>query len=147
VIADLPTRGDPSEEKLAALEAGNQWERKWAEAARETIAEKGHLAKALPVEVQVLSIGDLYLVGMGGEISCEIGLELKERLSDISLWTLGYSNLLRCYVASLEAHSEGGYEVEQSFIYSWTPEPRPLGLKPESVAVLIDAATELVRSV
>jgi len=145
-IADLPTRGDPSEAKLAALEAGNQWERKWAEAARKTIAEKGHLAATLPVEVQALRIGDLRLVGLGGEISCEIGLELKQRLPGVTLWTLGYSNLMRCYVASLEAHSEGGYEVEQSFLYSWTPEPRPLGLRPESVSVLVRECVDLVAS-
>ena len=63
------------------------------------------------------------------------------------MWTLGYSNLLRCYIASLQAHSEGGYEVERSFLYSLYPEPRPLGLKPESVEVLVGKAVELVGSV
>jgi len=109
-------------------------------------AEKGGLADTLPVEVQVFRIGGLYIIALGGEISCEIGLELKEKLSDLEVCTLGYSNLLRSYVASLGAHSEGGYEVETAFLYSLTPEPRPLGYTPESVAVLINKGIELARS-
>ena len=145
-LAQLPTRGTPSEQRLEQLAGGNQWEQMYAEAARKTIAEKGGLAEYLPVEVQGIRIGDLRIVAMGGEISVEIGLEVKRRLPELPVWTLGYSNLLRCYVASLGAHPEGGYEAETSFLYSWTPEPRPLGLKPESVAVLVDTAMEVVRS-
>ncbi len=144
-MAHLPTTGTPSEEVLAELEAGSEWERDYAAAARKTIAEKGGLPETLPVEVQVLNIGGLYLLGMSGEISCEIGLELKEKLSDLKVGTLGYSNLLRSYVASRAAHSEGGYEVETTFIYSPTPEPRPLGLKLESVEILVNKGVELAR--
>jgi len=36
---------------------------------------------------------------MGGEINAGIGLELKEKLPDMRVWALGYSNLLRCYAA------------------------------------------------
>jgi len=143
-IVDLPTRQQPTEAELQALEEGNQWERMWAEAARKTIAEKGGLAEALPVEVQVLRIGDLYIVGMGGEISCEIGLEIKDRLNHLRVCTLGYSNLLRCYVASDRSHPEGGYEVRDSFLYSWTPEPRPLGLRQGAARMLVDKALELI---
>ncbi len=146
-MADLPTRGDPTEEQLVALEGGNQWEQAWAAAVRKTIAEKGKLAEYLPIEVQVLNIGGVHLLAMGGEISCEIGLELKEKLADMKVWTLGYSNLPRCYVASQAAHAEGGYEVESSFIYPLAPEPRPLGLKPESVEILVNKGIELARSV
>ena len=144
-VAELPSRGTPTEQQLQELEAGGQWERAYAEAARKTIAEDGGLAETLPVEVQVLRIGDLYIVGLGGEVSCEIGLEIKAKLAGQRVCTLGYSNLLRCYVASLGAHPEGGYEVERSFLYSLHPGPRPLGLKPESVQVLVDRATGLVR--
>ncbi len=143
-LAELPSRGTPTGQQLQELEAGGQWEQAYAEAVRETIAEQGGLAETLPVEVQVLRIGDLCLVAFGGEVSCEIGLEIKAKLAGRTVWTLGYSNLLRCYVASLGAHAEGGYEVERSFLYSLHPGPRPLGLKPESVRVLVDSATGLV---
>lgn len=145
-VAELPTRGDPTDEELEALANGNEWERAWAEAVRETIAEKGGLAKAIPIEVQALRIGGLFIVGMGGEVSCEIGLQLKDELRDLKLCTLGYSNLLRCYVASSQAHSEGGYEVDRSFLYSVSPEPKPLGLSPDSVGVLIGKAIEVTRA-
>lgn len=146
VIAQLPTRGTPSEQRLAELAGGNKWEQMYAEAVRKTIAEKGGLSEYLPVEVQGIRIGDLRMVGMGGEVSVEIGLDVKRRLPELPVWTLGYSNLLRCYVASRDAHTEGGYEVETSFLYSWTPEPRPLGLKPESATILADAAAGLAES-
>ncbi len=144
-MAELPTRGGPAEEQLSAFEQGDKWQQAWAAAVRNIIAQKSKLAERMPVEVQVLNIGGLYLLGMGGEISCEIGLELKKKLSDLKLWTLGYSNLLRSYVASRAAHSEGGYEVETSFIYSLTPEPRPLGLKLESAEILVNKGVELAR--
>ncbi len=144
-IAELPARPPMTEDEFTALEQGNAWEQKWVEVARKTIAEKGGLAETLPVEVQVLTIGDLAIVGMGGEICSGIGEDVKTVLADRNVWTLGYSNLLRSYVASRGAHAEGGYEVRDSFVYSWTPEPRPLGLAPESVDVLVGAAVRLVN--
>ena len=88
-MAHLPTSGTPSEQTLQGLEAEGSWQKAYAEAARKTIAESGGLAETLPVEVQVLRIGELYIVGMGGEISVEIGLEIKERLPEKTVWTLG----------------------------------------------------------
>ncbi len=144
--ADMPTTGTPSEETLAELEHGSQWEQDYAAAARAVIAEKGGLAETLPIEVQVLRIGELFFICMGGEVSCEIGLELKEKLGGMKVWTLGYSNLLRSYVPSLQAYEEGGYEVERAFLYSIVPEPRPLGYTPDSVAVIVDKGIELVST-
>ncbi|MFW5868761.1 MAG: hypothetical protein ACOCX2_13140, partial [Armatimonadota bacterium] len=65
-LADLPAQGTPTEEQLAELEQGSDWERTYAEAARKAIAETGGLAEELPVEVQVLRIGTLCMVAMGG---------------------------------------------------------------------------------
>ncbi|MFP3903906.1 MAG: hypothetical protein ACLFWB_06640 [Armatimonadota bacterium] len=146
-MADLPARDPMDEDEMRALENGNKWEKKWAKAARKTIEEHGELATVLPVEVQALNIGGLIICAMGGEICVGNGLELKQQFPDTKLWTLGYSNLLRCYVASRGEHADGGYEVERSFLYSWTPQPRPLGLKPESVDVLIDTAVEQIQAV
>lgn len=143
----LPARDPMTEEEMQKLQAGNRWEQKWAEAAREVIDEEGGLARVLPVQVQALNIGGMAICGMGGEICSGNGLELKGRLDDVRLWTLGYSNLLRCYVASRGQHADGGYEVWRSFLYSWTPRPRPLGLKPESVDLLLDNAETQVRKV
>jgi len=145
-IAALPFRDPPTEDQLAAMEAGNKWQKTWAEAVRKTLADKGTLAEAMPVEVQALNIGGLRIVGIAGEACAGIALELKERLPDLTVMPLGYCNSLRSYIASRGQHAEGGYEVSSSFIYSTLPEPRPLGFRPESVDVLLDKATELVRS-
>jgi len=146
-IAELPYRDTPTDERLAAMETGNKWQKAWAEAVRQTIADKGALARTQPVEVQALNIGGLHVVAIAGEACVGIALELKQRLPDLTVLPLGYCNLLRSYIASRGEHAEGGYEVWSSFIYSIRPEPRPLGLKPESVDVLIGKAIELAQAV
>ncbi|MHB8993635.1 MAG: hypothetical protein ACYC63_00125 [Armatimonadota bacterium] len=146
-ILPLPARAEATEDELATLEQGDDWQKKYAAAVRAIKAEGRSLASELPMEVQALRLGDLTIVGMGGEVSCEIGLDIKRQLSGQKIWTLGYSNLLRCYVASYDAHAEGGYEPERSFLYSLVPEPRPLGLKPESATVLAAAGVRLAAQV
>ena len=64
-----------------------------------------------PTEVQVLRIGDVYIVGMNGEILVEYGLRIKRELPDMKMWVNGYSNRDLSYVANAAAFAEGGYEV------------------------------------
>jgi len=148
IIAQLPMIGDPTEEQLAHYEAGNEYGRGWAAWVRKTLAEKGKLTDYAPMEVQALRIGDVYLLGMSGEICVGVGLELKEKLPEVKLWTLGYSNLICTYFASRGEHAAGGYEVTSSFIYYTLPdEPLPLGFQPEAVDVVVDSGIELVRAI
>jgi len=145
-VIDLPTQGTPGEDVLAACEKGPHWQKAWVSAVRRTIAEKGRLADVMPVEVQALDIGGLCIVGLPGEIFCRIGLELKEKLPDRKLWTLGYANQQR-YVVSRDTHAESGSLFDPNFIYCLTPSPCPLGLKPESVDVILSKSLDLARAV
>lgn len=86
-----------------------------------------------PVEVQVLRIGDLYIVGLNGEILVEIGLHIKRELSDLKVWVNGYSNRDLSYVANAAAFDEGGYEVTAG----WTTA--------ETEEILVTKAVELTR--
>ena len=92
---------------------------------------KGEL---FPVEVQVLRIGDLYIVGLNGEILVEIGLHIKRELADLKVWVNGYSNRDLSYVPNAAAFGEGGYEVKAG----WTTA--------EAEDILVNKVVELTRS-
>ena len=114
----------------------------WALSVREALARHGALAESMPAAVQALDVGGLCIVGLPGEIFCQIGCELKRRLPDHRTWTLGYSNQ-QTYIVSRDTHSESGSLLDPNFIYCLTPEPCSLGFAPEAVDHIIDAVIGL----
>lgn len=64
----------------------------------------------LPVEVQVLGVGDVCLIGIQGEPVCELGLEMKWhspfRRAWVATYALGYTG----YVSPANFVIQGGYE-------------------------------------
>jgi hypothetical protein len=87
-----------------------------------------------PVEVHVLRIGDVYIVGLNGEILVEIGLHIKRELADLKMWVNGYSNRDLSYVADAASFAEGGYETHSA---SWTTA--------EAEGILVVRTIELTR--
>ncbi|NLJ36334.1 MAG: hypothetical protein GX358_08955 [candidate division WS1 bacterium] len=87
-----------------------------------------------PCEAQALRIGDIYMVGLNGEILVGIGLHIKRELADLTVWVNGYSNRDLSYVPDAASFDEGGYEVR----VSWTTA--------DAEEVLVSKAVELVRS-
>jgi len=87
-----------------------------------------------PVEVHVLRIGEVYIVGLNGEILVEIGLHIKRELSDLKMWVNGYSNRDLSYVADAASFAEGGYETHGA---SWTTA--------EAEGILVAKTIELTR--
>jgi len=65
-------------------------------------------------EVQVLRIGDLYIIGMNGEVCVDIGLRIKRELSDLTTWVNGYTNRRLAYIVTAKQMPEAGYEVKCS---------------------------------
>ena len=66
--------------------------------------------KSLTTEIQVLRIGDSYLLGLPGEILVEVGLEIKKRAGVQNLFLITLCNDAIGYVCHKEAYDEGGYE-------------------------------------
>jgi neutral ceramidase len=66
--------------------------------------------KHLTTEIQVLKIGDLYIVGLPGEVLVEVGLEIKKRTGLENLFVIALSNDTIGYVCHRQAYEEGGYE-------------------------------------
>ena len=61
-------------------------------------------------EIQVLRIGDIYILGLPGEVLVEVGLEIKKRAGLEKLFIVTLSNDAIGYVCHSEAYDEGGYE-------------------------------------
>ena len=61
-------------------------------------------------EIQVLRIGDIYILGLPGEVLVEVGLEIKKRAGLENLFIVTLSNDAIGYVCHSAAYDEGGYE-------------------------------------
>lgn len=62
-------------------------------------------------EIQVVKIGDCFLVGWPGEVFIEYGLELKEKAGDRLFVACLVNGELQGYIVTEDAVKEGGYEA------------------------------------
>lgn len=100
----------------------------------------GELEETIPLEVQVIRIGPLALVGAGGELFVELGLELKERAGLEYLMISCYTNDDVGYIPAAHSYQHGGYELEESFILH----NAPAVLGPEAGQGVVEAALHLI---
>ncbi len=145
----IPFGPQPSEEQVAQAERSESLiPRTWGEAVRRVWASGHKLPYQLPIEVQVVNIGGLYVVAMACETCVEVGLHIKEMLGERTVMTLGYTNGAWDYFAPEEAHTEPGYErgyeVYGSFQDTIWPWVQPLGLSVDSETILLRAIKEMV---
>jgi len=61
-------------------------------------------------EIQVLRLGDIYILGLPGEVLVEVGLAIKKRVELENLFIVTLSNDAIGYVCHSNAYDEGGYE-------------------------------------
>ena len=66
--------------------------------------------RTLTTEIQVLRIGDIYVLGLPGEVLVEIGLDIKKRAGIRNLFIISLSNDACGYICHRQAYKEGGYE-------------------------------------
>jgi neutral ceramidase len=64
----------------------------------------------ITTEIQVLRLGDIYILGLPGEILVEVGLEIKKKAGLENLFIVSLSNDTIGYVCHRQAYEEGGYE-------------------------------------
>jgi hypothetical protein len=85
----LPTKKAPSEDKTA---------------------KDSKITDYVNTEIQVLKLGDIYILGLPGEILVEVGLAIKRRAGVEKLFVVSLSNDAIGYVCHDRAYEEGGYE-------------------------------------
>lgn len=118
----------------------------WREAAAREIAAKGRLIEALPVEIQVLRLGELLVVASAAETCVELGLRIKQELAGRPVCTLGYSNGSWDYIAPEQARLDGNYEGVACHADTTYPWPKPLGLRPDAPELFVARSVALARS-
>ena len=67
---------------------------------------------SISTEIQVLRLGDTYLLGLPGEVLVEVGLAIKKRSGVENLFIVTLANDAVGYVPHRQAYEQGGYEPE-----------------------------------
>jgi len=78
-------------------------------------------------------IGDVYFFGSQCELCSQIGMRIKRELSDLQVWTCGYTHWGGGYIVDAAQFPEGGYEVNSSVC------------APETEDILVGNAVQFVR--
>lgn len=86
--------------------------RKLAEDAYVTLPEH----ETVELELQVIRLGELYLVGIPGEVLVEVGQIIKEGAGDRQTVIVSLANDAIGYICHRAAFDEGGYEPDQASI-------------------------------
>ena len=86
------------------------------------IAQNGQAPATYEYALQTFKLGDeLALIALGGEVTVEYALQLKQRLGPETTWVVAYSNDVMSYIPTAQILSEGGYEAERSQAYYGMP--------------------------
>jgi neutral ceramidase len=72
--------------------------------------------RELSTSLTIVTIGNLALVGVPGELFVELGLALKNNPHFVHIFVVGYCNDLIGYIPTRAAYDEGGYEVDTARI-------------------------------
>lgn len=66
----------------------------------------------LTTEIQVIRLGDIYILGLPGEVLVEVGLDIKKKAGFRNLIIAAVSNDTIGYVCHSQAYEQGGYEAD-----------------------------------
>ena len=143
----LPFQEPPTIDELRAFRAdsrGKRWET-WVDYLIEQLEKGEQLPTTVDMEVQVVRLGGVTIVAMGGEVFVEIGLAIERELqashqAQMAL-TLGYSNSEVGYVCTASAYPEGGSEPADFYRWFWYPAP----FKPETEDYVVERALALAQ--
>jgi neutral ceramidase len=80
-----------------------------------SMARLGKKSAIIPVEVQILRIGDIILAGIPGEVFVDIGLGIKNGSAFKNTFVAGYTNGDIGYMPTKKAFQEGGYETHYAY--------------------------------
>ncbi len=145
----LPFQTPPTVDELRAYKASprnSRWAT-WADHLIEQLEQGEGLPSSVDMELQVVRLGGVCIVAMGGEVFVEIGLAIERALqesheSQMAL-TLGYSNSEVGYVCTARAYPEGGSEPADFYRWFWYPAP----FEPETEEFVVARALALARRV
>ncbi|QNL52480.1 neutral/alkaline non-lysosomal ceramidase N-terminal domain-containing protein [Olivibacter sp. SDN3] len=112
----LPLDTIPAEADLTALlEKGDvpDYTQRWAARLLERLQKGDRPERDYPYPIQCVQLGKQLLFALGGELTVQYALDLKEAFGNQTI-VFGYSNDVMGYIPSERILKEGGYEGESS---------------------------------
>lgn len=108
---DLPLQAQPTREELSKIATTSKvpYQKRWAERLISKLDNGEQLIKSYPYPIQVWSLGGQPLVSLGGELTIEYSIKIKQLFGQ-DIFVLGYCNDVMTYVPSCTILKEGGYE-------------------------------------
>ena len=101
------------------------------------------IPRMLPYPIQVLKLGQMSMVTLGGEVVVNYCLRLRRETGNAKLMVLGYSNDVMCYIPTRKIIEEGGYEGKDSFVYYGQPAP----ISVDAEDLIVERAKALLKRV
>jgi neutral ceramidase len=158
-VLPLPFRPAPSEDELATFDAIQQGDmtavddttsmcyrnaaalRDWVRRTRDDVSS-GRFRGLIDAEIQVITVGDVALIGIPGEFFTSLGLQIKQSSPFPHTHILTFTNGNIGYIPAREAYPDGGYEVDIAYRYYGYP----AGLAPEAGEMIVATAVELLQA-
>lgn len=142
---DLPFASVPTVADLEAKKAkGGKHDQALAEKLLAKLAAGETLPAKYPYPIQVWQLGTgVTWVALGGEITVEYSLRIKERLGQGRTWVTGYANDVMSYIPSEKILAEGGYEGDSSQVYYQKPTKWAPGIEKAIVDKVVEMATKV----
>lgn len=146
---DLPYAHVPTQAELEARrKAGGKHDQALAAKLLDKLGRGEKLPATYPYPIQVWKLGQqVTWVALGGEITVEYSLRLKERLGPGKTWVTGYANDVMSYIPSEKILAEGGYEGETSQVYYQKPSKWAPGIEKLIVDHAVSMADRLTKKV
>ena len=113
----------------------------WAQSALKMLNEGGG-PDSVTLDLQVISIGNVVLANLPGEVFCEYGLALK-KMTKSHVIPVAFANGNIGYIPTAEAFIEGGFTIEHD--YKYYRAEKMTG--PELENIILDAMKELLAEV
>ncbi len=130
-----------AEAQAQPLQAKIAWAMtRWVETMFERM-QAGTLRPSVEAEVQLISLGDVVIVGVPGELFVELGLQLKAQLPARQVLVVGFANHNIGYIPARRAYPHGGYEIAEAYKYYGYP----AALAPEAGEEILAAALRFAR--
>lgn len=110
-LALMPAPNKKELTQLIGQKSG--YEKRWAERMLQKVQNNEPLITSYPYPVQVWMIGDQALFSLGGEVTIEYTVKIKQMFGN-QVFVAAYANDVMGYIPSLKILREGGYEGETS---------------------------------
>ncbi|HLR38597.1 MAG TPA: neutral/alkaline non-lysosomal ceramidase N-terminal domain-containing protein [Chitinophagaceae bacterium] len=141
----LPLEESPSLEELEKLRDNNSgYVERWSSRLISQMEEgEAFDTEYVHYPIQSWSLGRQLLIALGGEVTVEYAVKLKERLGH-DLFVLGYSNDVMNYIPSEKILEEGGYEGKQAHIVYGLPSKWKSGIEERIIRSTV-ALTKIMK--